>query len=213
MTETIIDCTRCPTKNCDKGLIEPEKLPSFCPMRLHPDLAKKTVKLCRENAETLRLFQAAASVEKEGYMRWPRFREIVELARRLGASKLGVAFCIGLSTEAKRVVNLLREWGFKVYAVCCKCGGIDKSEFGLGSEAKFDEFDAACNPILQAEILNLAGCQLNILVGLCVGHDALFTKHSKAPVTTLIAKDRITGHNPLIALYTFYHERMVKPSR
>jgi uncharacterized metal-binding protein len=43
---------------------------------------------------------------------------------------------------------------------------------------------------------------LNILLGLCVGDDTLFIKHSKAPVTVLAVKDRVLAHNPLGALYT-----------
>ena len=50
-----------------------------------------------------------------------------------------------------------------------------------------------------------------MLVGLCVGHDAIFTRHSKAPVTTFIVKDRVLGHNPAAALYTakFYYKRVL----
>ncbi|WP_394328877.1 DUF1847 domain-containing protein [Methanococcoides vulcani] len=29
------------------------------------------------------------------------------------------------------------------------------------------------------------------MLGLCIGHDALFTQHSDAPVTTIAAKDGI----------------------
>ena len=39
--------------------------------------------------------------------------------------------------------------------------------------------------------LNKEETDLNILVGLCVGHDSLFYKYSKAPVTTLVVKDRV----------------------
>ena len=42
---------------------------------------------------------------------------------------------------------------------------------------------------------------MNFTVGLCVGHDALFNKYSEAPVSALIVKDRVTGHNPAAALY------------
>jgi uncharacterized metal-binding protein len=56
-------------------------------------------------------------------------------------------------------------------------------------------------------LLNKAETDMNIIVGLCVGHDILFTKHSKAPVTTLIAKDRVTGHNPSAVLYTYYGDK------
>ena len=38
-------------------------------------------------------------------------------------------------------------------------------------------------------------------LGLCVGHDSLFYKYSKALVTTLVAKDRVTGNNPVAAIY------------
>lgn len=46
--------------------------------------------------------------------------------------------------------------------------------------------------------------------GLCVGHDMLFVKHADAPTTTLVAKDRVTGHNPAAALYGnhFYYKRL-----
>ena len=49
--------------------------------------------------------------------------------------------------------------------------------------------------------LRPAGTQFNIALGLCVGHDSLFYKYSAAPVTTLVTKDRVTGHNPAAAIY------------
>ena len=59
-----------------------------------------------------------------------------------------------------------------------------------------------CNPILQARLLNQAGTDLNVVIGLCVGHDSLFYRYSDAYVTTLVTKDRVTGNNPATALYT-----------
>jgi uncharacterized metal-binding protein len=43
-----------------------------------------------------------------------------------------------------------------------------------------------------------------------VGHDILFSKYSDAPVTTLVVKDRVTGHNPVSVLYNqnFYYKRL-----
>jgi uncharacterized metal-binding protein len=58
-----------------------------------------------------------------------------------------------------------------------------------------------CNPIAQAEFLNGEETDFNIVLGLCVGHDTLFFKYSKAPVTVLAVKDRALAHNPLGALY------------
>ena len=61
---------------------------------------------------------------------------------------------------------------------------------------------AMCNPILQARLLNEAHTDLNVVIGLCVGHDSLFYKYSEAYATTLVTKDRVTGNNPAAALYT-----------
>ena len=76
-------------------------------------------------------------------------------------------------------------------------------------------YEAICNPILQAQLLNEQKTDLNVIVGLCVGHDSLFIKHSDAPVTTLITKDRVLGHNPAAALYTsnFYYQRLLQPGQ
>jgi uncharacterized metal-binding protein len=59
-----------------------------------------------------------------------------------------------------------------------------------------------CNPVAQAYVLNEAKTDFNVVMGLCVGHDSLFLKHSDALCTVLAAKDRLLGHNPLAAIYT-----------
>jgi uncharacterized metal-binding protein len=81
--------------------------------------------------------------------------------------------------------------------------GIDKTVIGLREEDKLrpGTHESMCNPVTQAELLNHVGTELNIVVGLCVGHDTLFMMYSKAPVTYLIAKDRVTGHNPAAPIY------------
>ena len=83
-------------------------------------------------------------------------------------------------------------------------GSIPKEDIGLAQEDKINpgQYEALCNPIGQAYVLNEAGTDLNVVVGLCVGHDSLFFKHSEAPVTVLVAKDRVTWwHNPISILY------------
>jgi len=87
-----------------------------------------------------------------------------------------------------------------VFGVGCKVGTTAKHEVGIDAACEQTGVNM-CNPILQAELLNEEGTDLNIVVGLCVGHDALFVRHSKAYATTLVAKDRVTGHNPIAALY------------
>ena len=77
-----------------------------------------------------------------------------------------------------------------------------------------DVGEVMCNPILQAKKLEAEGTDLNVVVGLCVGHDSLFYKYSAAPATTLITKDRVTGHNPAGPLYTsksYYKKLSRKP--
>jgi uncharacterized metal-binding protein len=42
----------------------------------------------------------------------------------------------------------------------------------------------------------------------------LLAKHATAPTTTLVAKDRVTGHNPVAALSGgFYFRRLRAPPR
>ncbi|MFW9829516.1 MAG: DUF1847 domain-containing protein [Candidatus Thorarchaeota archaeon] len=54
----------------------------------------------------------------------------------------------------------------------------------------------SCNPVAQALLLNKAKIDLNLIVGLCVGQDIIFTQLSTAPVIILIAKDRSHPHSP-----------------
>lgn len=51
------------------------------------------------------------------------------------------------------------------------------------------------------------GVELFLSCGLCVGHDALFNMSCPGPVTTLVVKDRLLGHNPLAAVYSRYWKR------
>jgi uncharacterized metal-binding protein len=85
-------------------------------------------------------------------------------------------------------------------------GGVEKEAIGIAENEKVrvGQWESMCNPLLQAEILNREQTDLNILLGLCVGHDALFLKHAAAFSTVLAAKDRVTGHNPLAAVYTLH---------
>jgi uncharacterized metal-binding protein len=139
--------------------------------------------------------------------------ETLVFAKRMGYHKLGLAFCIGLKREASTIARIMARRGFEVVGACCKVGGMPKEEMGLREEEKLHpfHFEACCNPIAQAKILNGEGTDLNVLVGLCVGHDTLFMRFSLAPVTCLIAKDRVLGHNPAAAVYTsesYYRERL-----
>ncbi len=169
-------------------------------MALMKSIIEKAQQLYREY--NLTIAKAAAMVEKEGYAIWPRIREFAEFCKLLKVKKVGIAFCMGLQELTKRVVEYLESMGFTVYSVACKCGAVDKGII-LGDDVKMRgrEFEPMCNPIAQALILNEVGTEVNGVIGLCVGHDSLFYMHSRAPVVTLVVKDRVTGHNPAAAIY------------
>ncbi len=149
-----------------------------------------------------------------------RIVEICEFARKMGYQRLGLAFCVGLSKEAAAVEEILQVNGFEVVSVLCKAGRTSKEMIGIKEEEKIFQGtdEAMCNPIYQAKLLNYEKVEFNILLGLCVGHDSLFFKYAEAPVTVLAVKDRVTGHNPLAAVYlseSYYrkirHPNVVSP--
>ena len=185
--------------------------PDFCPMADQAD-ALREAREAYEEKETRRLALAAARTEADRYPLEPRVEEVMSFARRIGAAKLGIASCVGLIREARLLQEIFEANGFEVASVCCKVGSIPKEAIGLTEEEKIHpgQFEALCSPIGQAKLLNAAGTGLNVLVGLCVGHDSLFFRHSDALVTVLVAKDRVTGHNPAAVLYTShsYYSRL-----
>ena len=136
--------------------------------------------------------------------------------RRIGARRIGIATCLGLIEETKVLVQILRLAGFETRTALCKVGSVDKTEIGVDESLKIKcGFEAACNPVLQARLLNREHTDLNIIMGLCVGHDALFIRHAEAPVTTLVVKDRVLVHNPVAGLYTVksYSSRLLDKDR
>ena len=68
---------------------------------------------------------------------------------------------------------------------------------------------------MRAELLNRAGCELDVIMGLCVGHDSLFIRHAKGLVTKLVVKDRVLAHNPVGALHLAdsYFRRVWGPNK
>jgi uncharacterized metal-binding protein len=156
-----------------------------------------------KKSDVAKLAHASALVESEGYMKWTRVEDTMEFARKMNFVRLGVACCVGLAQEGKMLTDILESNSFKVTFAFCKIGGVPKEELGLKDSEKVQPgtFEPICNPVAQALIMNEAKTELNIIVGLCVGHDSAFIKYSKAPVTVLIAKDRVLCHNPVGALY------------
>lgn len=205
-----LTCSSCAVHNCFR---RDSKFPEFC---LTTKLSKEEIDAVNDmyinNEEVRKLAISAAEIEGEFYGKITRVQEIAEFAKRIGAKKIGIATCVGLLNEAKIFAKFLEHKGLEPYAVVCKIGGTDKTEIGIPEKKKLQPgcHESLCNPVMQAKILNKEKTDLNVIVGLCVGHDSLFMKYSEAPVTTLITKDRVLGHNPAAALYTseFYYKKL-----
>ncbi|MFC1561406.1 DUF1847 domain-containing protein [candidate division KSB1 bacterium] len=190
-----MNCAACKNKECQNGT-------------MIKDIDMGFIKEYRDE-QNESLFRTAAAVEADGYMKLTRIEELILFAKRCGYKRLGIAFCIGLEHEAHILYKVLKQH-FKVSSVCCKMGGINKDGFGL-KKIHEEKSEVICNPIGQAEILKQCGTELNIICGLCIGHDILFNKYSAAPVTTFIVKDRVLGHNPVSALYSNYYKERLLP--
>jgi len=208
-------CADCSVLNCYR---RSSQFPGFClTEQTDASLIDSCNEIYRGGGIDARMAHSAAEVEGTYYGKLTRVEEIIAFARRIGAGKIGVATCIGLMEESKVFIKILRANDLKAYTVICKVGSVDKTEIGIPEELKVEKghYEAICNPILQAKLLNRQKTDLNVVVGLCVGHDSLFMRHSKAPVTTLITKDRVLGHNPAAALYTsgFYYKKLFEQGR
>jgi len=201
-------CSDCGMQSCYR---QDKNFPGLC---IGEEVDKAEIDSLKELYKASKLSYAAAEIEGTYYGKLTRVEEIIAFARRIDAKKIGIATCIGLIAETKIFVKILKAHGLKSYTAICKVGSIDKTEVGIPENLKVQKgcFEAICNPILQAKLLAKQKTDLNVIVGLCVGHDSLFIKYSEVPVTTLITKDRVTGHNPAAALYTaeFYYKRLLK---
>ena len=219
-----INCASCQKVVC--GTEHYMDGPDNCPAKIKPDIIKKAVE--EYNDPEIKEFARQASIQEfENYMnmpegmmsRNPRVEEVIQFSKKMGYRKLGIAFCVGLKNEAEIFEKILINRGFQVVSVCCKAGGTPKETIGITDRQKIttlfsdtETWEMMCSPITQAAILNDAGVDFNILVGLCVGHDSLFFKYAEAPVTVLVAKDRVFGHNPVAALYQSraYYRRLMR---
>lgn len=204
-------CAMCREHYCKKG--ELEKLPLNCPCNEKEEQEK--IKELYHDEENYKLAHNSALVEAEGYCKKTRLEETIDFARKCNFKKLGVAFCVGLSNEAKILCKVLKHNGFEVNSVVCKNGSIPKEFLNIKDSEKVrpGTYEAMCNPIGQAMLLNNAKTDLNIILGLCIGHDSLFIKYSDAPITVFAVKDRVLAHNPIGALYLsdgYYKNKLYK---
>ncbi|MFX1363585.1 MAG: DUF1847 domain-containing protein [Promethearchaeota archaeon] len=181
-----------------------------CPMEVNSEIEEEALNLYKSNEFIKKATKEASIVEATGYILWPRLKDTIEFAKGMNFRKIGLAFCVGLQREAKRTAEIIEKYGFEVFSVCCKTGSMKKTDVGVPEEytniskTGYPIGSISCNPVAQALLLNNAKTDLNLIIGLCVGHDITFTQLSNAPVSTLIAKDRSNQHNPAAVLYTHY---------
>lgn len=195
------NCALCSVHACSNG--ELNNAPKNCPC-----LSKKmdSIKALYKDEENYKIAQASSLVVSESYGEKTRLEETIAFAKKCGYKKIGLAFCIGLVDESKIVSKILTYNGLEVSSVICKNGHISRELIDIHNSNV-----AMCNPIGQAMFLNEAKTDLNIVLGLCVGHDSLFIKYSSAPVTVFAVKDRVLCHNPLAVVYqadAYYKDKL-----
>ena len=170
-----IQCAKCKYYACHRG--RPDAAPDDCPMHgAFPAFGE-----LYSEPERRRMAYQSAVVEGVGYGRWNRLREIGEFAERMGIRRIGMAYCPDMAREAVIAATYLRSHLLDV-------------------RLPPDELD--CNPIGQANLFSRMQTQLNVIAGMCVGHEAVFTQSSQTPLTALVARDERFCHNPAAALYT-----------
>ena len=189
---TEVDCLACNNMVCLKGECCP--IANTLPAELYDE-------------KTRRMLESSMDVSLEDSRQLCRVAELVYYCLEMGYSKIGIAYCVDLTDPARVLADIMRRF-FCVVPVCCKVGGLSEAELlhggaatPLGSERRA----VACNPAGQADVLNGRKTDLNVVVGLCMGADCVFTQASKVPVTTIFVKDKSLANNPIGAVYSEYY--------
>ena len=194
-SEIRIDCLACADRQCLRG--EPCSMVSG--LALKPFLYNK---------DALQIIEATHDIVCEQERTLCRLSEVIYFCLEMHYRRIGIAYCLDLQEPAEILVRVLKRF-FEVNPVCCKVGGHDINDpFNAQMADTGNDIykeNIACNPLGQAEILNRLKTDLNIMVGICMGADCLFTKASEAPVTTLFVKDRSLANNPIGAIYSDYY--------
>lgn len=145
----------------------------------------------------LKMMQIA---DKTSSMSFNRIEQIRSFAREGKFKRIGIAHCITFTREAEIIKQYL-EKDFQVYTVDCKYGHLCKKDLLGGNSSR-----VLCNPAGQALYLNEKQTDLNISIGLCVGHDMIFNQKSVAPVTSVFTKDFTNNNDPSQAVLDISRE-------
>ncbi len=189
-------CAHCATAGSFKGDVS--RMPRTCPTRSHADVAKDVSGYLGEERQALMQAADKTPFRPDGTAR-NRVAELSDYARRRGLKRIGIAFCVSLLKESQQLARMLEADGLETELVCCRVGAVDYDAIGL-EKAHPERFAAICNPVAQARLLDARNVDLVAQVGLCVGHDLVLQEECRAPVTTLVVKDRALDHHTVAAL-------------
>jgi len=186
-----IDCLACRDRNCLSG--------KPC------DFFRISGGTDRVDRDSEKMLEAALDISCEDERTLCRLSELIYFCLEMHYDRIGVAYCQDLQEPAEILVRVLRRY-FTVFPVCCKIGGLAVSDPLDGPPSETGRTHSiACNPRGQAEALNRLKTDLNVLVGICMGADCVFSGLSQAPVTTLFVKDKSLANNPIGAVYSDYY--------
>ena len=177
------------------------KIPVYCQANKYSNILDNMNKKYAEKL-FIKYYRAASLVSSKDNGMRTRIAEAIDFAKEMGFSKIGFAACLAFDYEMDFVRKLFIKEGLDPIIVGCQIGNSTPEDRGVPDLQSYS--NSTCNPLGQAEILNKESTQLNFIVGLCMGHDVIFTEHSNAPVSTLFVKDRMTGNNPVAALHGYH---------
>ena len=199
------NCALCGVNVCMSGDLD--KAPKNCPC-MHEQ--KDEIKEMYMHEDNYKIAHISSLISVQGIGK-TRLELTMDFAKQCGFNNLGLVFCGGFLKEANMLSRILTYNGFKVNSVLCKNGNIPLSFVDVDIPLELIPKELIeenkpinipmCNPIAQAKFLNEAKTDLNIILGLCVGHDSLFIKYSEALVTVFAVKDYVLANNPLTAIY------------
>jgi len=171
-----MNCLNCKNKIC--------KLNKVCPSVQYE---VQNVKQKYLQDDTQKTIQAAAQLVDNGRAgTLSRLEETIEFIKLMKYQKVGVAYCFGLEHLSRELKIIMKKNGINITAITCCTSGILQSDINF--ESNINNF--SCNPIGQAEQLNIEGCDFVMILGICLGHDIILQRNLKCDFSTILVKDR-----------------------
>lgn len=205
-------CANCKVYGCIEKDRGGKVIPRNCPMQDEKYLSEIHEEYMKPEVNRFYVATKSPGPRRGRTSFTPRLRRVIDVCKMMGYKRLGLAFCVGFKDESNLYSKILRSHGFEVVSVSCCNGGFNIADYGVPLPDGCD-YDAACNPLGQARLMNEQKVQFNLVMGLCAGHDSLFMKHAEAMSTVIAVKDPATGHSPVMALYLYdqYYEPYFRP--